>query len=243
MKIDYAVVSSDDNPMYLEFWESVKNLWFNLIGIKPILIKISNHDAVYEHNDCIIHNIKKVEGINTGFQAQIARMYITKFYPDKVCITSDIDMLPLSKKYFVDDIQNLNSDKLVIFSSDAYPGIDRYPICYNAGTGTIFNNVMQFEDTFSEYCKKLHSFNLGWDTDELYFGKKVNDFKNQDCIVKLNRNWTHGIAKNRIDRVHWFYNTESLKNQEYIDSHSLRPYSKYNHEINFVINQALSSKK
>lgn len=59
MKIDYAIVSCDENPFYSDFWEPVKKLWTKLIGVKPLLVKISNNNNVYEFDDHIIHNIKK----------------------------------------------------------------------------------------------------------------------------------------------------------------------------------------
>jgi hypothetical protein len=144
-------------------------------------------------------------------------------------------MLPLSKKYFTDDIKEFDGDSLIIFSSDAYQGVERYPICYNAAKGKLFNEIMNFEDTFELYCQKLNKMGLGWDTDELYFGNKVNTFTNQNKIIKLNREWEYGRAKKRIDRAFWNYNIEQLKSQNYIDSHSLRPYSKYKSEIDKII--------
>ena len=236
MKIDYVIVSTDDNKLYSDFWEPVKNLWFNLVGIKPLLVKITDNDDVVEYDDCIIHNFKKIDGINTGFQSQIARMYVTRYYQNSVCLTSDIDMLPLCKNYFVKDIETIDNDNLVIFSSDAYQGVVRYPICYNAAKGKVFNDIMKFEDTFEEYCIKLNNMGLGWDTDELYFGKMVDSFENQSIITKLNRGWVYGRAKERIDRVYWNYDIVKLKNYGYIDSHSLRPYSQYKNEIDKIIN-------
>lgn len=235
MKIDYVIVSTDDNSMYSEFWEPVKKLWFNLVGIKPLLVKITDNNNVFEYDDCVIHNFKKIDGINTGFQSQIARMYVTKFYQNSVCLTSDIDMLPLSKNYFVRDIESIDNNNLIIFSSDAYQGVVRYPICYNAAKGKTFSDIMKFEDTFEEYCIKLNNMGLGWDTDELYFAKMVDSFENQSIITKLNRGWEYGRAKKRIDRVYWAYDVNELKSQNYIDSHSLRPYSRYKNEIDSLI--------
>jgi hypothetical protein len=145
-------------------------------------------------------------------------------------------MLPLCKNYFVKDIETINNDNLVIFSSDAYQGVVRYPICYNAAKGKVFNDIMKFEDTFEEYCIKLNDMGFGWDTDELYFGKMVNLYENQSIITKLNRGWEYGRAKKRIDRVYWTYDENELKTQNYVDSHSLRPYSKYKNEIDKLIN-------
>ena len=177
--------------------------------------------------------------MNTGFQSQIARLYITKYYKNKVCLISDIDMLPLSKSYFVDDIQNIDNNNLIIFSSDAYPNTVRYPMCYNAAKGEVFDQIMKFEETFEEFAIKLDRMGLGWDTDELYFAKMVNLFYNQSIITKLNRGWNFGVAKNRIDRSKWTYDKSKLQSKGYIDSHSLRPYSSFKTEIDSLVNSML----
>jgi|LakMenEpi03Aug12_release.lakeMendotaPanAssembly.Ray.scaffolds.fasta_scaffold35292_8 hypothetical protein len=238
MKIDFVIVSTDDNPLYSEFWPVVKNLWSNLVGIKPILVKISDTDEIIESDECIIHNLKKVDGIKTGLQSQIARMFVTKYYKDSVCLTSDIDMLPLSKKYFTSDIENLNNDSMVIFSSDAYKNVNRYPICYNAGKGSLFSEILQLDVSFEEYCNRLLSLGWGWGTDELYFGKMINSYYDQSKITKLNRGWSFGVAKDRLDRIRWKYDPNNFKDQ-FIDSHSLRPYSTHKTQIDKIVNLVL----
>jgi hypothetical protein len=238
MKIDFVIVSTDDNPLYSEFWPVVKNLWSNLVGIKPILVKISDTDEIIESDECIIHNLKKADGIKTGLQSQIARMFVTKYYKDSVCLTSDIDMLPLSKKYFTSDIENLNNDSMVIFSSDAYKNVNRYPICYNAGKGSLFSEILQLDVSFEEYCNRLLSLGWGWGTDELYFGKMINSYYDQSKITKLNRGWSFGVAKDRLDRIRWKYDPNNFKDQ-FIDSHSLRPYSTHKTQIDKIVNLVL----
>jgi len=87
MKIDYIIVSTNDNNLYKDFWPVVKKLWYELIGIKPILVEICDTNEIVDYGDHIIHKIKKIEDIDTGFQSQIARMYVTKFYQNSVCLT------------------------------------------------------------------------------------------------------------------------------------------------------------
>jgi len=234
MKIDYAIVASDSNTMYLDFWPIVRDLWINLIKIKPILVLISDKDKITDNGDYIIHEIKSVDNVSTAFQSQIVRMYITKFYSDSVCITSDIDMLPLSHKYFNTIVDEYNNEDLVILSSDAYI-INRYPLCYNVAKGSTFNKVLDLDCSFSEYCERLLKYNQGWDTDELYFGECINKF-NKDRIKLLNRGWSMGMALNRIDRVFWRYDIQTLKNGDYIDCHSLRPYTTYKEQVDKLIN-------
>ena len=143
---------------------------------------------------------------------------------DSVCITSDIDMLPLSKEYFTKIVSEYDSKDMVILSADAYPNKVRYPICYNVGKGSTFNEILDLNCNFEDYLTRLINYNWGWDTDELYFGLRINEFKYQDRIKKLNRGWQNGIADKRIDRVRWGYVKNKLQNGDYIDSHSIRPY-------------------
>lgn len=241
MKIKYSILSVDDNPLYQGFWDINKKLWFYNMGIKPILAYITD-DALGNYHidvqdDYIIFNIKKIKGIDSGFQSQVSRLFVTQFFPKDVLITSDIDMFPLSKDYFVNQIKHLNEDKMVIFSSDAYPDQIRYPMCYNAAKGELFKDLLGLNKNFKEFCETLLSYNWGWDTDEKFFGMKIQNHKRR-CIF-LNRGWQNGMAINRIDRVAWNYNISDIKSKKYIDCHSLRPFNKYQRQIKFLINNYL----
>jgi hypothetical protein len=235
MKIEYAIVSSNNNRTYLDFWPIVNNLWSNLIGIKPILVLISDKNLVTDYGTHIIHELKEVKGVDTGLQSQISRMYITKYYQDSVCITSDIDMLPLSHNYFNNVVNDIDENHMVILSSDAYENKFRFPICYNVAKGSLFNEILDLNVDFPEYIDRLLKYNWGWDTDELYFGLKINEFKDKEKIHLFNRGWSNGIANKRIDRVVWRYDVNVLKKDNYIDCHSLRPYETYKNVIDELI--------
>jgi len=235
MKIDYSILSVNDNPLYSDFWDLNKRFWYEYIGIKPMLVYINKtKEAIEEDDDSLIFYIREVPNVDSGFQTQISRLYVTQFFPNDVLITSDIDMFPLSKTYFNNIVENIPNDKLAILSSDAYPSSAvRYPICYNVGKGNTFDNILDLELNFSIFCDKMLKYGWGWDTDEKYLGMKVNEKK--DKCVFLNRGWENGIASKRLDRVVWGYN----KNQDYIDCHSLRPYKQYKGEIDNLIKNYL----
>jgi hypothetical protein len=235
MQIDYVIVSCDDNQMYSEFWEVIKPVWINKINIKPIIVKISEKNQIIDHGEFIVHEIKKINNINSGFQSQIARMFVTKFYSDKVCLTSDIDMIPLNENYFKETVKPYNENDLIIYSADAYGSDKRFPICYNAAKGSTFSSLLDLENyTFEEYTKKLIDRHEGWDTDEFYFGECVFNKSKEINVIKLNRGWGM-IADRRIDRVMWSYEIEDVKKGYYIDAHSLRPYSQYKNKIDQLI--------
>lgn len=240
MKIDKILVGCDDNSTYLPFWKIFDDTW-KKIGFDTILGYVSENKL--DQNNVI--NFRPINGINTGFQAQLIRLYLTKYFKDQVCCISDIDMIPLSKNYYIEIIKNINENNLVITSSDAY--FNRFPMCYLIAKGEVFSDILDLDKcTWEEFVNRLYiEFNGDWGTDELYFFKKWNqwDKKNTNTIL-LKRGWDEKwIANDRIDRSYWNYNIEKLKNGGYIDSHLLRPYIENKIEIEKLINYIYEDNK
>ena len=188
-------------------------------------------------------------------------MHGTKYFQDEVCMTADIDMLMISENYFLKSIEKLDDESLVIMDSKAYDleriecqthnesCENRYPICYIIGKGKTFNRILNTDRSFEEYAAALLNLKLGWGTDELYFGDKVN---NTDCgvnVVKLIRNYTTPWkAEKRIDRHNFseqllidsqktdtVYDINKLSSGYYVDAHCPKPYINYKKEIDQII--------
>lgn len=243
MKIDYVIVSTDGNSLYDGFDEIVKKVWFPLVGVKPIIVKIGESNFVEEFDDHLIVGYKKVEGVNTGLQSQIARLYVTSLFKDKTFLISDLDMIPLSKSYFIDNATPVDDNNVLIYTADAYGygNQKRYPMCYNLAKGSTYHEIMNLDSTFEEFVKRLSDMKLGWDTDELFWGGCVYEFEQQNPnrITKLHRGFAEGFATKRIDRSNWHHpknDFSKISQGEYIDSHMLRPYKTYKHQIDNLIN-------
>lgn len=269
MKIDKVIFAVDDNPLYADFWKIQSKICSEILDITPVLFKITDNDSdFYADQYGLIKNVNKNKcpGIITSFLSQIIRMYGTKYFPDDVCITGDIDMIMINRKYFIDDIKKYSQDSLVIFDSDAYnperpecqdPHIyagERYPICYSAAKGSVFNKILNTDRPFSQYAHELGLMRLGWGTDEIYFGKCVNSNHHNVVVNKLVRprkdNW---VVEDRIDRHNFpiiFTNANEKKyndeygnykidlvlNGFYKDAHCPRPYKSCEYEINKLVN-------
>jgi hypothetical protein len=248
MKIDYAVVSTDGNELYDGFWELCKKTWSQIVGVKPLLVIIEDEDKIVESDDSIIVEFKKVENISTALQSQIARIYVTSLFKNKSLLISDLDMIPMSKSYFVDHALNVKDDQILIYTADAY-GYNhqiRYPMCYNLAYGSLYTEIFDLDCSYEEFVKRLKSLNFEreYDTDELYFGMCVRKFEleNSERIVKLHRGFRQNYATNRIDREYWFtanYDFNKVPEQFYYDCHLLRPYKKYKNDIDNLINLLL----
>lgn len=230
MKIDYVIISSDDNPLYKDFYEVVSKQW-NKFGFKTYYINITNIDEIKENEYGIIHKIKKIENVPTGLQSQIVRLFSSNFIYGNILI-SDIDMLPLNGDYFNSYLNQLTDKNIILYSGQPYGNVPFYPMCYVLSNTITLKTALNIGDlTFEEFCHFLvKKYNSSWNTDEQFLYDSLKNF-NDNLIIK-SRDFN-----NRIDRSNWVYNDELLKNSFYIDSHLLRPYSEFKEQINILINK------
>lgn len=223
MKIDYVIISSDDNPMYKDFYEIVAKRWYDL-GFKTYYINVTNEDDISYNDYGVIHKIKSLDFVSTGFQSQVVRLFATKFI-DGVVLTSDIDMLPLNGDYFNSYLNELNEENVVIYSGQPYGDVPYYPMCYVLSHSKNLREYLQIENlSFSQYCEVLLKYGEAWNTDEHFMYDRL-DLHKDKLLIK-----TRDFSR-RIDRGNWIYNIYSVKEGYYIDSHLLRPYASHEEEI------------
>jgi hypothetical protein len=226
MNVKYVIFSCDKNPMYYDFWKYSSMVISNKLGLIPILFMIDDYDTNLIPSEYgFIKRIKQIDNISTSFQSQVVRMFGTQYFPNDVCIISDIDMFMFNKHYFVEQLKHYNENDFIVMSSDAYGNIPRYPMCYNIAKGSIFKEYLNIEEDFDIFCRKIYQTGYGWDSDEFYlFSYLLNK-----PHIKLNRGWESGKAINRIDRLNWIYDKNNI--DIYIDCHSLRPIQNHKKEI------------
>ena len=234
MKIDYAVMSSDDNPMYLDFWPVVSKLWAKL-GIVPVLLYFGDKSPSIQHGE-VVH-MPRVPGVPLYLQCTCSRLWFPGTRPDKTTILADIDMLPLSKWYFCDQVAHLPPDKYAHLN----PCIETYgqlAMCYNIALGSTFREILTVPIDWAEAANMFlntkpirpHTAELPlWFVDETILTNKVLNYKDKNRIVLLRR--PGGQNGFRIDRPHWVFDKTLLKQGKYFDCHSARPFEKYKNDI------------
>lgn len=250
MKIDYSIHSSDSNSFYLDFWALASKVWKLKFNVEPILIYIDkNQDIEIDETYGTVVRLKEIEGIPNYLQNLWVRYWYPTIFPDKVSIISDIDMFPISKEYFIDSIQSIDDDKYVHLNpaTDKLPHPLSLPSCYHVAKGSKYKEVLQLADNWEDSIFELYNTGLGsdhgghlsgkdrWAADERYATIKINNYSKKDDIVLIKRK--DGQSAHRIDRSHWSYSLEKFN--EYIDSHSIRPYSTYKSNIDFLLEKIL----
>ncbi|MDD9810716.1 MAG: hypothetical protein OXU61_10355 [Gammaproteobacteria bacterium] len=110
MKIKYALISCNSNMNYLGYWPVVAAAWRKL-DITPVLFFIRDSDTVSPPPaDGIVHTLEPLADVEMSAQYTCARFWGAQLYPDDVVATSDMDLMPLSKKYFIGQLQDIPDD-------------------------------------------------------------------------------------------------------------------------------------
>lgn len=210
MKIDKIIFASNDSH-FLDFWKIQSKVCKEILNIQPVLFHITDYESdFYDDGFGLVKKVKKIDFIRTGALAAIGRMFFTKYFPDEVCLISDIDMLIIDKDYLENSIKNVDDDSLVIYVSDAYdkkreealeyhnreyfpPNMEQlYPYHLNAAKGKIFGEILGTDCTFKEYIDRhqgLGNKTLFWGVDECYFSDAVNKYEDKINVVKLTRGY------------------------------------------------------
>lgn len=222
MKVD-KVIFGVDNSYFLEFWPIQSKICREVLGVEPVLFFICDEETdFYDDGYGLVKKIKKVGTKNTGLLACIVRLFGTKYFPNEVCVTGDLDLLMINKKYFTHDIEKYNNDSLVIFTSDAYDlnrpecqqlfdsepfpfKQEMYNYPYYAAKGSIFNKIVDTDCSFEEFVSRHENYKPGykfmWMIDEFYFSDCVNNKNHGVEVHKLKRGFTSPwLANKRINR-------------------------------------------
>jgi hypothetical protein len=250
MKIDYAIVSSDTDPYYLEFWPIVSRIWKVKFNITPVLFLVHDNPSVRvtEEYGKVVY-FKPVDGVPIHIQAQCSRYWYPQFEPDATWITSDIDMLPISKRYFIDSIRDIPNDKFVNMNARQ---VALFPCCYNVATGKTFKEVLGLTDDYSQYLRETNWLDIKydhtpqnrgvlmrfWGADEAHCNRKVREFPDQSKFVLTKRHDRppRDTCPLRVDRQYWDrWNPSQVESEFYIDAHLPRPYSKFKPEIDRLV--------
>lgn len=213
MKLTKAILSSDNNPKYLDFWPYVSKAWKDLIGIEPILFFIGPKEKVndLQKHGTVIH-VEESPLWDIVNQSQSVRLWGATRFPNEGVIISDMDMLPISRNYFLGSVENIPEDFFVSYTSDVlnfgfYKRVPQFPMCYLAGRGSTFSQILGV-DSSCEWEKLMESMKdsrIGYGTDQRYFYSKYLDWEGKfNRYIGLERGWIGGkIATNRLDKISW----------------------------------------
>lgn len=202
MKLDVCLMACDDNPMYYNFYPYVKKIWEKKLSLRCILIfvgyAIPDILALYQ-DDIILFEPR--DGMHTAFIAQNIRLlYPAILNCQNGVIISDIDIIPLSKKFFVDQIDIYDNDKFINYRYlEICDAIKEYYMCYGAAVPNTWSKIFginSIEDIYNllklwydkityVYDNKYRSKCKGFHNDQIMLYKYINEYHDKSCIIHI----------------------------------------------------------
>lgn len=235
--INRVILATDAHENYIQFWPIVAKIWKELIGVQPTLALIADESVTVDASLGDVIRFEPIPGVSNALYAQAIRLLLPIMFPNDGCILADIDMIPLSKTYFIDSVAHIPEDQFIVYKRLTE---QTYPMCYNAAKGSTFAELFSISnpEDIPGKIKEWAALNLGWSTDEKILRQclEIWDQLKSRCTF-LN----HPVEK-RIDRSEWQYDKNLLLAGFYIDAHCLRPYKKYKAFIDQLISDLYNEK-
>jgi hypothetical protein len=258
MKIEKVIFTIDDNPHYKGFWSSISKHFKERMDMTPKLFVIGSNKTVMDYDTRYgeVEFIEKLPDFPTIIQALIGKFYLTKTEPETTWMIGDLDLYPLQKYHFIDNIKEIDDDSYVHLNPHCYGkdwrnsvnGLAGY---FHVAKGKIFESELNFGNkTFSEVCReisssnkwgiKFHNFHArdeskqassdyGWFCcEEMYTGDLLKASSNLIEIPPKNTEYP------RIDRSNMIYDENLIGQGFYIDFHAPRPYEQYADKIESI---------
>ena len=248
-----ALVSCDSNENYLNYFPLVHLLWNKIINIPVKLVLVANEIPAKLNkytNDILL--FKPLKNIHTAFQAQCIRLlYPALFDPEDIIIISDIDILPINKKFF--QYTDEYCDKKFIVMRDAYQKQEMLGMCHNMGKAKFWSeifNVKSLNDVkkrLTEWYHKDYKSNKSnklWYTDQKQLYKHMKNYDKKIILKDRNTGYKSFDLK-RIQNLVYFLEHENvlleeLRSCSYTNIHCNKP---YHHIIKTIFNKLLPREK
>jgi hypothetical protein len=221
-----VILSTNDKEEYFGYLPYVQMAW-NSLGWDTLTFYLGGKTLKDSPRNKIIR-IEPILGYREETILQVVRLLGFR-YVDGLVMTSDVDMMPLSK-YWNPSLEGVTS-----YGADLC-NYKQYPMCYVAAQVKFWEKLIPEQhlvDLLDKYsAAKSDSFKDWWYIDQFIITERINQMRNNcnENVIFVDRGqyqplFCRGlIAKGRIDRVRWI--TTKLSKNVKIDAHLPRPFSK-----------------
>ena len=253
LKFDCVLTSVNNNKLYLDYIPNFIKSWsylFENIEIVIILIMDEIPINLIQYNQ-YLRLFKPLEGVDTAYIAQNIRLYYPSILNKKGVLITDIDIYPMSKKYYEEPLKGIDMNKFVIYRPLSCVESGQIAMCYCLASSKIWqkinkcssiqdiknNLIFKYPSNYGKYRPApLDWLRHGWFCDQETLYKLVMDYKNY-FVVGDNQ-------FNRIDKINLTIEkaisyVKNIKSSKYSDFIPCRPDTHNYAEINDLIINSL----
>jgi hypothetical protein len=263
MNFDKVVISSNEDPRYIEFWPWIASAWQRMFGVPVHLAFLTQRDEDDDYVQYLrafgrVDLFRPVPGIPEANLAKVIRfMLAARQPPNEVVYINDVDLLPLNRQYFL----NLTSDRppgyLLCVGAEIYrggPDDGKFPAGNLTAEAAVFKALFNPLDLDDERLASswigLRKFDSKEDISSTIPNEDPNTFSDESLIRCLlsdqrvpcwhkPRGWSP-YTERAICRSDWRINNDRLKTGYYVEAHLLRPYTQHRARIQPILDYALN---
>lgn len=251
MILSNVLTACNANPLYCHFIPIFIKSWKALIPTIQITI-IFVHDKLLPELEPYKEHIilfPPIPGIKTPFIAQVIRiLYPAIVNTNNGVLITDMDMVPMNKKYYVDSITQHSSDKFICYRH-ILQDKQQLPICYNIAIPKVWKEIfnihnindivkfLQYEYSTIEYDGNPGK--AGWSTDQRLLYREVMKWNSKTNNFIALHDWVIGLSRlNRVNNI--VFNDElvnKIKKGAFSDYHMKRPYRMFKELNDNIVDQ------
>lgn len=246
----YVVTSSTLNHDYAFYAPIISSMWMKL-GYRPIIFLVGSSGEWKTHRfgsvalaearrrGAVIHFTGRVVGYPESTTAQTVRLaggHVPFVRPDDYVMTTDIDMLPLSRSFWSKPLDG--GSKIDVLFANAYEGEKRphWPICYIGMSALSWVHLLGTYPDHNSAVSAWMNGNLGkaevekdgmvgWCFDEYFVSEKIAGAASNGWPVRFveRQKAGGGWPSTRIDRGAWDETRVPISDGRMVDCHAPRP--------------------
>lgn len=253
---DRIVTSTNEDKTYLEFWKLqilTKKIFFPEKKLTIAFYTDMTYDSplvkemINEGIDVKIY--KKISGFPEGNVAKILRYICSSEYTDEVCLSVDMDTIPLQSEYINKITSKREIGKMLAVGKevlDGTPHEGKFPAHHMCAEGKIFKKLYNPENKeFSELLNSLAGMQMFDSKEDIMNDPFSDESLNRALINKNGVDVCHitrdiDIHRDWLDRSWWRLNMQRLVEGNYIEANLLRPWSYHSEQIQPIYEHLLN---
>jgi len=243
MKLNRVILSCDASPKFAAFWPIVSKAWHTLFNVSVGLAAVGTPYGMFhvEHSWQSVLYLPAIEGILTGNQAKLARyFYAATQPPANVCMTNDMDLLPLQREYYNDLLGQRQKNHLLTIGGELYIGKEKgkFTAGYLTAEARAWRSLMNPDElSWRNWIKSfagLSLFDHKEDITNATHHEHPDTFSDESVLrAMLSKNPVQCCHLRRgydpytvraIDRACWNIDEKKLAEGTYVEAHLPRPY-------------------
>jgi len=246
---DRIVTSTNEDKTYLEFWKLqvlTQKIFFPEKKLTIAFYTNRSYDdelvqeMISEGIDVKIYPI--IPNRKVGNVAKILRYICASEYKDEVCISVDMDTIPLQSEYINKITAKREKGKMLGVGRevlDGTPHQGKFPAHHMCAEGYVFKKLYNPENkSLEDLLKDLEGMKIFDSKEDIENDPSLfsDESLNRALIHKSSLDVQHitrdiNIQSDWLDRSWWSLNMEKLRQGKYIEANLLRPWSNHSEQI------------